>query len=347
MNKNDSFLAARFSNSSLRLNSYQFTQAWMKKIASIRCGIIRFFFIFGLAGSVIGCGTTPVIEPTASPTQTASPSPTPTVIPTPTQVLTIGSSKVRELDGMVMFFVPAGEFLMGSADSDPQAGDDEKPQHTVFLDAFWIDQTEVTNDMYARCVADNACTPPMEIFSSSRENYYGNPEFANYPVIFVKRINAIEYCQWAGARLPSEAEWEKAARGVNGNLFPWGNEFDCTTGNFDDEVKFDKPVVPGGPHCDGYEDDTSPVGNYPSGASPYGALDMAGNVWEWVGSNFLPYPYNATDGREDLNSKVDHIIRGGANGSTEDRLRTSERFSFFFPTSYHIGFGFRCADSLQ
>jgi len=346
MNKNGSFLAASSSNSSLRLNSYQIAPAWLKKIASIRCGNIRFFFIFGLVGSVIGCGTTPVIEPTASPTQTASPSPAPTVIPTPTQVLTIGSSKVREQDGMVMLFVPAGEFLMGSSDSDPLAVDDEKPQHVVFLDAFWIDQTEVTIEMYARCVDAGACVPPMEVYSWTRENYYGNPEYANFPVIFVKRINAIEYCQWAGARLPSEAEWEKAARGVNGNLFPWGNEFDCTAGNFDDEVNFDDPVVPGGPNCDGYED-SSPVGSFLSGASPYGALDMAGNVWEWVSSIYLPYPYSDTEDREDLNSKVDHVVRGGASGSTEDRLRSAARFSFFFPTSYHIGFGFRCADSLQ
>jgi serine/threonine-protein kinase len=254
---------------------------------------------------------------------------------------------VRDQDGMVMLFVPAGEFLMGSSDSDPQAVIDEKPQHMVFLEGYWIDQTEVTNEMYARCVADNACTPPMEVFSSSRENYYGNPEYSDYPVIYVKRINANEYCQWAGVRLPSEAEWEKAARGENGNLYPWGNEFDCTAGNFDDEVKFDKPVVPGGPHCDGFEDDTSPVGTYPSGASPYGALDMAGNVWEWVGSKFMPYPYNKEDGREDLSAKVDHIVRGGAFGSTEDRLRSAARFSFFFPTSYHIGFGFRCADSIN
>ena len=347
MRKLNSFLAASLAHTTLKVVPHASSSERCKQAELIPGSIPKFMVLLVILGSLVGCVNPSEPIPTLLPTQTASPSLTPTAIPTPTQVLTIGSSKVRDQDGMVMLFVPAGEFLMGSSDSDPQAGTDEKPQHTVILDAFWIDRTEVTNEMYARCVADNACTPPMEVFSHSRENYFDNPEYSDYPVIFVKRINAIEYCQWVGARLPSEAEWEKAARGENGNLYPWGNEFDCSAGNFDDEVIFDKPVVPGGPHCDGFEDDTSPVGNYPSGASPYGALDMAGNVWEWVSSIFLPYPYNAMDGREDLSSKVDHILRGGANGSTEDRLRTAERYSHFFPTGYHIQFGFRCADSLD
>jgi len=300
---------------------------------------------------LIGCGDqsslTPAEGPTSAtpegltPTITASPAPTATLAPT--QELPAGSARTREIDNMVMLYVPAGEFLMGSSESDPQAAYDEFPQHKIILDGFWIDRTEVTNGMYAKCVLANACELPMETFSSTRESYYGNPDYADYPVIFVKWQYANDYCQWAGVRLPSEAEWEKSARGEAGSLYPWGDEFDCHNGNFDDEVIFDEPVVPGGPDCDGYEE-SAPVGSFPSGASPYGALDMAGNVWEWVSSNFLPYPYNAEDGREDFETRALHTIRGGAAGSTEDRIRSAARTGYPFPKNYHIQFGFRCAD---
>lgn len=309
-------------------------------------GITKLIIPLVVINFLFGCVNQPPPIPTVDPTQTTTVSPTATITTVPTKELSIGTTRKRDTDNMVMLYVPAGEFLMGSLESDPNALEDENPQHKLFLDSYWIDQTEVTNEMYSKCVFENACAQPMKLYSQTRENYYGNPEYSDYPVIFVTWENAKDYCQWAGVRLPSEAEWEKAARGEGGNIYPWGNEFDCHKGNFDDEVNFDSGVVSGGPACDGYED-TSPVGTFPSGVSLYRVFDMAGNVWEWVNSIYMTYPYTAGDGREDINAKENHVLRGGGFGSTEDRLRTAARYSFFFPTGYHIQFGLRCADSMN
>jgi formylglycine-generating enzyme required for sulfatase activity len=202
--------------------------------------------------------TAPVLTktPTKAP-PTATNTPQPTFTPTPG----IGSTKVSEKDGMVMVFVPAGEFTMGS-DTDS----DEQLIHQVNLDAFWIDQTEVTNAMYAKCVDDGGCTPPPSSRSYARDSYYGNSEFDDYPVIYVDWNKAKAYCEWVGRRLPTEAEWEKAARGTDGLPYPWGNTSPNNT------------LLNYG----GIVGDTTEVGRYPAGASPYGAYDMAGNVWEWV-----------------------------------------------------------------
>ena len=120
---------------------------------------------------------------------------------------------------MTLLYVPAGEFTMGS-DSSDQA--DEKPAHTVNLDAFRIDQTEVTNKQYAACKENGGCTPPSRNSSSTNTSYYGNTQFDNYPVIYVNWNQAVAYCEWAGRRLPTEAEWEKAARGTDGRTYSWG-----------------------------------------------------------------------------------------------------------------------------
>ena len=158
----------------------------------------------------------PIGTPFPTPEQTRASS------PPNTTVLGIGSTMISPIDGMVQIYVPAGEFEMGSTDGDS----DEQPVHTVYLDAYWIDQTEVTNSMYALCVADRVCDKPGG-------GYYGGAAFANHPVVTVSWYDAEDYCTWAGRALPSEAQWEKAARGIDGRIFPWGNAVpDCNLAQF-------------------------------------------------------------------------------------------------------------------
>jgi serine/threonine-protein kinase len=239
----------------------------------------------------------------------------------PTPALGIGSTLVREKDGMEMVYVPGGTFDMGSTDGD----DNEQPVQTVTLDSFWIDRTEVTNAQYARCVADGICSPPSRSDSWTRDSYYGDSQFDDYPVIYVSWYDADTYCQWAGGRLPTEAEWEYATRGPDSDLYPWGNDPpDDTLANYDKNVG-----------------DTTKVGSYPGGASWLGALDMAGNVWEWVQSEYQPYPYRVDDGRENLDSTNVRVLRGGSWYYYVQIVRATTRY-YFQPGGRYSYFGFRC-----
>jgi formylglycine-generating enzyme required for sulfatase activity len=242
--------------------------------------------------------------------------PTTSVETTTLPAFGIGSTKVSDKDGMTLVYVPAGEFTMGS-DTYPN----EQPIHTIYLDAFWIDQTEVTNKMYAKCVDAHKCTPP------SITDQFFDPSYANHPVVYVDWNKANGYCSWAERRLPTEAEWEKAARGTDERTYPWGKEIECNKANYN--------------NCVG---DTSPVGNYESGKSPYGAYDMAGNVWEWVKSIYKPYPYNTNDGRENINSTDGRVIRGGS-WMYEDVIVRSAKRDWGNLKSTDFSIGFRCASS--
>jgi serine/threonine-protein kinase len=245
---------------------------------------------------------------------------------------------VSTADGMTMLFVPAGEFPMGS-----QIGlVDEQPQHSVYLDAFWIDQTEVTNSMYSLCVQSGACRRPAVT------TYYSDPAYSNHPVIHVDWEDAGAYCVWAGRRLPTEAEWEKAASWDplknEKRIYPWGNEFDCKKGNFE------------GADCDGYAG-TAPVGSFASGASPYGALDMGGNVWEWVHDAFLEtdpltggtqnyYAISPASNPQGVDPALTiyRIMRGGGWRINFGFGRSAYRLWFGLDDPYNFA-GFRCASS--
>ena len=272
------------------------------------------------------CGQAEPPEATARSSEASTPS----LTPTPSAGLSIEPTMVSPVDGMVQVHVPAGVFLMGSAESDADAWGHKSPQHEVYLDAFWIDRTEVTNGMYARCVDAGACQPPIVISglgSWTRSSYYGNASYTDYPVIYVDWHQAEAYCAWTGRRLPTEAEWEKAARGVDGRSYPWGEGIDCARANFT-----------------GCEGDTTRAGSYPAGASPYGALDMAGNVWEWVedwyGSDY--YTQSPRENPAGPSSGETRVSRGGAWDYIPEFLRAAARLESD-PTSYLFDLGFRCA----
>jgi serine/threonine-protein kinase len=275
---------------------------------------------------------TPTLWDTQSLVTTESPTSTIDLALTDTPI----SSDEANDNNKTMVVIPAGEFIMGSDNGDTN----EIPAHVVYINAYSIDKTEVTNGGYKLCVRDGVCQSPLQITSRTRPQYYGNAQFDNYPVIYIDWGMAKAYCEWRGARLPTEAEWEKAARSENSFIYSWGDEFACHKGNFDDEVKIDSYVVPGGPNCDGYED-TAPVSSYPAGASAYGVMDMNGNVWEWVNSQASPYPYIASDGRESPNSGSSRVVKGGAFTSNNYFSRSSNR-RFLSPITADDVTGFRC-----
>jgi formylglycine-generating enzyme required for sulfatase activity len=247
----------------------------------------------------------------------------------PTPEFGIGSIMVSEKEGMVMVYVPAGEFRMGSENGE----DDEKPVHTVYLDAYWIDQTEVTNAMYAKCVAAGACDLPGGTTSITRDSYYGNSEYDDYPVIYVSWNDAVAYCEWAGRRLPTEAEWEKAAswdeEQQTQRKYPWGDAIDESYANYSHSVG-----------------DTTAVDSYEKGVSFYGAYDMAGNVWEWIADWYDSDYYNISSNNNPTGSSSGEyrVLRGGPWGSGVNGVRSAARV-WYDPTSPLNLIGFRCSRS--
>ncbi len=225
---------------------------------------------------------TQTARPTKTPVPyTATPSATPTPVLTATPSYDIGSTKVRETDSMTMLYVPAGEFTMGY----DKGLDGEWPVHKVTLDAYWIDQTEVTAQQYSLCVSAGKCKKLKTI-----------QPFGDSPVVDAAWEDANKYCSYVGARLPTEAEWEKAARGTDERIYPWGNDFD----------KNKLAVF-------SWDNKMPSVGAHPQGASPYGVLDMAGSAFEWVNDWYSSTYYSESPSSNPTGPKAgkEHVIRGG------------------------------------
>jgi formylglycine-generating enzyme required for sulfatase activity len=245
----------------------------------------------------------------------------------------------------LMVLIPAGEFQMG-LDADHAMSECQKfrsdcvydwytnaePVHTVSLDAFYIDVYEVTNARYAECVDSGHCNPPPVTGSATRDSYYGDPSFANYPAIHIDWPNAQAYCEWRGGSLPTEAQWEKAASGgLAGALYPWGDETPtCKRANASLESDDCKAM------------DTKKVGSY--GANGYGLYDMSGNVEEWVFDYWLENFYTTSPFENPVGPALGaaRVLRGGSWYNREDALRVAFR-DWVDPSEIRNYFGFRCA----
>jgi formylglycine-generating enzyme required for sulfatase activity len=241
-------------------------------------------------------------------------------------------------DGAEMVLVPAGEFTMGGQGKGLDEDREEAPPDQVTLPAFSIDRLEVTTTQYCRFLNATRKTQDAE-----GHGYFGLPQYLpirqaagqwqpevgreQFPMSDVTWYGATAYAQWAGKRLPTEAEWEKAARGMDGRKFPWGSDFDQS------KMRFGQTKI-------------GPVGGFPAGASPCGALDMAGNVWEWTSSLFKPYPYVATDGREEPIGATDRRVARGGSWEGEPYIATTTYRFRPLPDDAYPFLGFRCAQDV-
>ena len=283
----------------------------------------------------------------------ASPSPAPTIAPPasapstpfaspsvatggPPACTTVGQRWVSPSDGVTLVCVPAGSFFMGVAADDPHAALGNSPRHLVRLSAYWIDRTEVTNADFEMCVVAGLCPPrPKDpgttgVASKTQLDYYHDPAFADYPVLLYTPEDAAAYCSCMGRRLPTEAEFERAAGGTEAHAYPWGDTLDCDHASYL-----------------GCTPDTTDVETPLAGASSFGALNMAGNVWEWV-SDWYSEDYYATSPVDDPTGPLTgeyRVRRGGGFSSLERNLLVIARGSGD-PQHYFDGqMGVRCAMS--
>jgi formylglycine-generating enzyme required for sulfatase activity len=239
---------------------------------------------------------------------------------------------------MTMVYVRDGEFPMGSSEFDEDARKDEKPQHSVSLDAFWIDRTEVTNAQYQLCMDAGFCVQPTGWGMSG----FNAPE---QPVVLVRWTEAQTYGEWAGGRLPTEAEWEYAARGLQGYLFPWGNDFEGSRLNYCDRNC--SQANPDQRYDDGCAQ-LAPVGSYSEWPSWCGVLDMAGNVWEWVADRYAADYYETAPAENPPgpDSGSLRVIRGGSWTDYPAWTRCAIREAIY-PSPGRDNVGFRCIVPLQ
>ncbi len=280
---------------------------------------------------------TPVVLATPTPRPVpATPTPRPTPVPAPVEE----TSDEAEAEAAVeepaaapvmtrdMIDIPAGTYTIGQDNSKPKNG----PAHEVELPAFAIDRFEVTNDDFAAFVEATGYSTYAEKSGNSKNWRTVAEGKGNHPVVYVTWDDAVAFCEWAGARLPSEEEWEAAARGQEGNAYPWGNDFVAENGNF---------------YESGYRGTTA-VGSFPAGASPFGAEDMAGNIREWTASYFLPYP-GQDPGADRFFGEEYRVNRGGGwfDGQDGELVTTYNRNAGPPDTSANDDIGFRCAQDSQ
>ena len=296
--------------------------------------------------------------PTNPSISTEPPVPTETQIPAeqpPLKSTSVLEDEVTDSKGISMRLVTAGEFIMGgSADNaliecrslynsgmcEAEWFADEEPAHTVYLEDYYMDKYEVNIASYRECVTRGTCEPPTAISSSTRANYYNDPKYDNYPVIYINWNMANAYCEYRGARLPTEAEWEKGARGTDGRTYPWGNSFNGLDVNFCDSNCLNDGRNKD--YNDGYAD-TAPVDSYPRGVSMYGIFNLAGNVWEWGAdwygeTYYASSPSNNPTGPETGYARV---VRGGSWNNFGDVVRVLNR-NWVRATFSDNGIGFRC-----
>lgn len=356
------------------MKSHTFTIIIILSIVLTACGVISTpdpITPLQETATATATATPTNVPPTA--TETSTPLPTLTPTPAAGTEMRIGPNE------HAVVYVPAGEFLMGSDTGKANAA----PAHTVYLDSFWIDKFEVTNLLYQRCMDAGGCTPPNKKALPASNAQKGDPNSRydppalliaqkwddqvnyKYPVINVTWEQAGEYCKWAGGRLPTEAEWEKAARGTDGFPFPWGEEepYIVYRSLVDGSIIPESTPVVVVPkersrrlqkdNSNAYavffqlnylSEEPEEVGMYPDGASPYGALDMAGNVWEFVSDWYdkMFYANSPVENPTGPETGTFHIVRGGSWWSDNTTIHTYDRVN---TTANGVGVltvGFRC-----
>jgi len=297
----------------------------------------------------------PTLTPskTELPTQASTTQPSKTVSPTmepssfPTATIVPGATEISQVDGMILVYIPRGDFLMGSTDTDQGSDFDEQPQHIVSLDAYWIDQTVVTNAMYVAFLNKNgnltedhttwldAADEDVLIYQVG-DVWQSIRGYENHPVVEVTWYGAQAYCKWVGRRLPTEAEWEKAARGPSTGLgdariYPWGDEIDC------DKAQY--------ANCSGA---LLSANSKPAGASPYGVLGLSGNTWEWT-ADWYSDDYYALSPSENPKGPTEgetRVLRGASWEYDWKHLRAANRRHNGPAVSMH-DYGFRCVIPME